>query len=171
LEYIDGRFFEYGLLADIRFSPIGLLLGLDSQTLTANRELLNGFVFTADPSNEVVLSTVPGVPVVAHFLTWWLLLVEGTVAVVLLIPRRLISDFWRHAPLIVFLYSTYSLAPVIGFGWTLSAMGMSQLNRSTKPLYLGFYLALFPLVFLGRHPGIRGILQYLNFLETPSTAF
>jgi hypothetical protein len=171
LEYIDGRFFEYGLLADIRFSPIGLLLGLDSHTLTANRELLNGFVYIADPSGEVVLSTVAGVPVVAHFLTWWLLLVEGAVAVVLLIPRRLISDFWRHAPLIAFLCSTYSLAQVTGFGWILSAMGMCQLNRSTKPLYLGCYLALFPLIFIGKHPGLRGILQYLNILETPITSF
>ncbi|MDA0349627.1 MAG: hypothetical protein O3C43_12400 [Verrucomicrobia bacterium] len=164
IEYLNGYFFEYALLADIRLSPVSLVLGLSGETLSENRDLLSMYIFGADPTSQLTLTTSPWVPFVAKVLTWWILLSETAVAIVFLAPTRWFSDFWRHGSMLVFLYTTYPMAQVSGFGWILTAMGISQLKRSSKPIYLALYLGAFLVVFFSKHPGIRGILQHMNFL-------
>ncbi len=164
VEYIDGRYFDYCILADVRFTPIGLLCGIDGQTAAMNRDLLSAYVYLADVEGSVQLTTTKWVPFASFILTWWTLFIEFAVCISFALPKRIISHFWRHASLIIFIYTTYSLAQVNGFGWILTAMGISQIKLNSKPLYLGLYLLGFVCIFCSTHPGIRGLLAHLNLL-------
>ncbi len=163
-EFMDGRFFEYALLADARFSPVSLLVGLDGETLIRNREILHTYIYASDPAGEFTLTTTPGIRPMAIVLTCWTLAIESAIAIVFLLPKKWISEFWRHGTLLLFLYTTYPIAQVSGFGWTLLAMGMCQLKPSSKPLYMTLYLGSFILIYISKNPGIRGILHHLNIL-------
>ena len=164
VEYIDGRYFDYCILADARFTPVGLLCGIDGQTAIANRDLLSAYIYLADVEGSVQLTTTKWVPVASFILTWWTLLIESAVCISFGLPKRKNSHFLRQSLLIVFIYTTYSIAQVNGFGWILIAMGISQVKRDSKPLYLGLYLFAFICIFCSTHPGIRGILAHLNLL-------
>lgn len=164
VEFLSGNFIEYAILADVRLSPIALLLGLDGETLIANREILANFLYTGDPSGEAILSTTAAVPLAAKMVAWWMLLLQAAVALGFLLPDRWVGTFWRHAPMLIFLYTTYPIAQVSGFGFTLTGIALCQLKPKDKPIYLALYLLAFLMIFMSKNPGIRGILGHLGFL-------
>ena len=164
VEFLSGNFIEYTLLADARLSPVALLLGLNGETLIANREILANYMYAGDLSGVAYLSTTKAVPVAAKLVAWWMLLLQAAVAVAFLLPDRLVNTFWRHAPMLVFLYTTYPIAQVSGFGFTLTGIALCQLKPGSKPIYLALYLLAFLMIFMSKNPGIRGILHHLGFL-------
>jgi hypothetical protein len=162
-EFIDGRFFEYSIIYDVRLVPLAVLLGIDSDLLAQNRELLRAFISVGNLSGEVVLETNRWVAVASTILTWWTLLIEALVAACFLLSSRWISDVWRHSLLLVFIFTTYLLAPVVGFGWALVAMGMSRVKLPNQALIMMLYTAGFVLVFLGRNPGLQKVIELIGF--------
>ena len=78
-------------------------------------------------------------------MSWWTLSLEAMCAAAFLVPVRSFPARFRHGLLMAFVISTYAIAPVIGFGWVLLAMGFVQCDRShprTRLLYLGTLLLL-----------------------------
>lgn len=132
-DYIGGTFFQYALLLDDRFRALSESLGgmtpeLNNANRTAYRALLN-----FDSRIEAVSLLYPkGTIYLAVIFTWWTLLIEVLVAACFLWPVGKFISKWRDFILLAFILSTYSVAPVLGFGWTLIIMGLVQCEDRYK---------------------------------------
>ena len=163
-EFIDGRFLESSILTDFRLAPLASLLGIDVETVFQNREILNHYTRVGDLTGDVQLTTTEGIRSVSLILSWWTILIELAVALVFLLPEKQLKLFWRHVCLLGFVFSTYLLAPVVGFGWALTAMGMSQIDRNEKSFWTALYVLGFILIFLGRNPGLDAVFLRLGLM-------
>ncbi len=144
-DYINSSFFHYELLLDDRFRVVAVLLGgVTDRLVEFNSQAQDQLMAYNNTLLTVQLQDTVRVAWIAQFLTWWTIIIEGIVALVFLWPKDRFISKWRDATLLIFLASTYSVAPVIGFGWTLTAMGMAQAspNRYIRFLYVGAFLLL-----------------------------
>jgi hypothetical protein len=125
--YVNGSFFEYMLLRDHRFESVSWLWGgVPLADLRLNR-VLEARLLDASV-NAVTLHATARIRVLALLMSWLTLLIEGTLAVLFLMPRPgRRAHVWRASALIGFVLATYAVAPVVGFGWLLIAMGVAQL--------------------------------------------
>ncbi len=73
----------------------------------------------------------------------WTLVIESLVAILYLLPTRFSLSRWAEPALIVFILSTYVLAPVVGFGWVLILLAMAS---TTLPRPIAHVL--YPLAFV-----------------------
>ena len=122
-DFPTGEFFRYLLATDGLPTSIGSWLpGGDPVLVEANEEAAAAAV--AD-GPAVTLAEAPLGPVIGRGLAWWTLAIEAAVAIAFLAPagRRLVST--RIAVLLLFIVTTYPIAPVIAFGWTLVAMALA----------------------------------------------
>lgn len=142
-DFMNGDFFRVVFLVDPRFRTFTELAGgMTAKIAQHNAELVQQLrrgqlgltsVKLAEPHAQVVL---------AHLTTWWTAIVEATVAVTFLIPRRFRLSKIRDWMLIFFCWFTYPFASVAGFGWLLTVMGVSQVEperRVTRAFYLGTF--------------------------------
>jgi len=139
-DYLSNSFFHYSLLIDERFS--GLAQGLGG--LTDRMNIINHAALDAllnyDSKLEVVqLLSTPGVIKLAGLLTWWTLVIEVLTAISFLSSEGKFISNWRDLFLNLFILSTYSVAPVIGFGWILAVMGIAQCTERFRYMRL-FYI-------------------------------
>lgn len=127
-EYMDSRFFTFELLTDDRFANFThWTTGVSAQTLELNRELRS--LLTRDSAawtSTVQLSGAAQVGPLALFLTWWTVIIEGTLGLLYLLPAGKWTNRTRNTLLILFAATTYSVAPVRGFGWMLMLLGLAQ---------------------------------------------
>ena len=147
--YRDSSFFHYFLLADDRFSHVTQVLGsISSQLLSDNRRLgrllMNGYLRGIEISS-VSLSDAPQIRVLAQFLTWWTVLIEGILAIVFLLPNCRILSVTRNCLLLFFAGSTYAVANVVLFGWILMVLGLAQCSDDEKGFQFS-YIAAFLLI-------------------------
>jgi hypothetical protein len=135
-EYMDGRFFSFELLVDERFASFThWMTGVSLDSLATNRELrdlmLHGHL-TGTTVNSVELAGWNQVAWLSGFLTWWTVLIEGALGLLFLVPVSRAGNYarWisltRNTLLILFAVTTYSVAPVRGFGWMLMLLGLAQ---------------------------------------------
>ena len=83
----------------------------------------------ADPLKEVRGATLQGtalLAVVAKVATAWTLIIEAILAVTFLAPRGTRLAHTRDAFLLLFGWTTYLVATVETFGWTLMILGLAQ---------------------------------------------
>jgi len=146
-DFLDGTFFHYALLTDLRLQWAGELFGgLSAEVSAANRRELETLVGYSAQVSPVELRSSPAVATAAGVMAWATLAVEGLVALVFAAPER-----WRlarlRAPLLLaFVLSTYALAPVIGFGWILLILGLAQApDRGAIPTAYAVVFLLLPL--------------------------
>lgn len=129
-DYVNGAFFHYTLLTDGRFRVISAFLGIGEEAWRQNhrlvRELMDPLV--AAPQS-VRLQTNAAVRSVALGLSWWGLGIEAVVGAAYLVRNRWFKCS-RDWLLWVFVVTTYAVAPVVGFGWLLLAMGVAACERS-----------------------------------------
>lgn len=154
-QYLDGSFFEYTLLVDQRFADFaGQLSAISRQTLQDNRQLVQllteGHV-RGLPVESVALAGNEAVRPLAHFLTWWTILIELVLAAVFLWPQGRRVTVIRNAALLLFGVTTYAIAPVVGFGWTLMLLGLAQCETRARWLKLA-YLGVFMLILVYAAP-------------------
>ena len=142
-DYRSGAFFEFTLLADERFAYFAETVSdLSLKTLAENRtlqELLRAGHLQGVDVNSVVLAGSPAIGLVAQAMTWWTVAIEGLLAIAFFAPDRRGTATVRNALLLVFALTTYSLAPVRGFGWMLMLLGLAQCGdreHSWRPWYL-----------------------------------
>lgn len=133
-DYFDGRFFYGTFLFDSRFYHFASAVSLDGGSSITNarvmlRELMNG----AMPGNSMVLPVDPSLWNLSIFSTWWTAVVESAIAVCFLFARC--SERFRNLRsdlLLYFVWCTYAMAPVAGFGWLVLILGFGQLSDDQK---------------------------------------
>lgn len=143
-DYLDGRFFRVALLEDRRLEWIAQHAGgLDDAELAERRRFVTqhvdgpAFAREAPPEPERVAR-------LAAVATWATLALEAVVALAFLAPLGRFAPL-RHALLLAFCAVTYAVAPVVGFGWLLLAMGVARCDaaaRRTRWAYLFVFVLL-----------------------------
>jgi hypothetical protein len=142
-DYRDGSFFEFTLLADERFAYFtDVLTGTPLKTLAENRslvELIRNAHLRGVDVDSVVLDGSNRAAFIALAMTWWTVLIEGSIAAAFLAPNKPWIAAVRNLLLLLFATTTYIVAPVRGFGWVLMLLGLAQCeerDRAYRPLYL-----------------------------------
>lgn len=146
-DFASGAFFQYTLLTDSRFAEVAMWLGGVTSAGLESTEAALGLLFTyGDPQSAFYLADGPYLALVARAMAVWTIVIEGSIAVLFLLPRRFGITRWRDAALLTFVLTTYGIAPVLGFGWVLCAMGIMQSDTERfsgwPALYLVAILAL-----------------------------
>ena len=144
-DFLTGDFFTYTLLSDSRFMRVTPLFGLDPAGARANSLALNALRAIDSSLGEVILTVPPQVTSLALAMTIWTVSIEAAVALSFLWPLDRGLSRLRDPLLLVFVASTYLLAPVTGFGWVLLAMGLAQ-SSPARPGLRAAYLAVFLLI-------------------------
>jgi hypothetical protein len=148
--YMDGSYFQFALSVDARFNDFSqIVAGMSEADLESNLQqavtLLTGYR-TGEETTAVPLTVSPRLRYVATFLTWWTIIMEGAMAVLFFLPFSSTISVIRNATLLVFAVTTYAVAPVVGFGWLLMILGITQANRPQDGAWRVGYLAAFVLI-------------------------
>jgi hypothetical protein len=147
-DFLDGSFFHYAFLTDLRLEWAAELLGgLPAGAGAANRRAVEAAVAYSAEVSAVDLESTPGVAAAARALAWGTLAIEALVALAFLAPLRRPWDDRLRAPLLLaFVVGTYAMAPVIGFGWMLLILGLAQApDRGPIPAAYVLLFLLLPL--------------------------
>jgi hypothetical protein len=152
-DFMTGDVMRFELLFDDRFSTVANWIAqVRVDDLEANRKahalLMNGEIRAGV---QATLSYSGGVDLVARGMTWWTIAIEGAVALTFLWPGERGPASLRDLPLLAFLATTYPVATVVGFGYTLAILGISQSVRRA-PWVTVAYAALFIVIFAFQIP-------------------
>lgn len=150
--YVDGSFFELTVLTDSRFEGFMKLFGFEADIFSKSNylhDLVRSRLHTVE-NGTVILPTNPGIALAGTLITWWDVLVQIAIGAMVAATNRKI-EITGHILLLVFIYTTYFAAPVIGFGWTLSILALMLVHGRYPRLSL-WYLASFPVLELYRVP-------------------
>jgi hypothetical protein len=141
-EFLAGDFFHLTFLTELRFAPLGWALGEDlAQISTANAERLAAL--KADPSQGAVALRAggPAIGDLAYVVSWVVVVFELALAVVWLVRfDNAFGRHLRHGALLAFTVSTYTIAPVPGFGAILLILGLAD-TRPGEGALRAIYLA------------------------------
>jgi hypothetical protein len=141
-DYLNGAFFHYSLLLDDRFAALTIFLsGLSQTAYLHNHQALQELLAYSSQFHSIQLQSTPQIGMLAQFITWWTISLEGLIALAFLGAHRLFAR-WRDPLLLLFVLTTYSIAAVIGFGWVLVIMGAVQSTLVWRYSRL-FYLTAF----------------------------
>ena len=145
-DFLNGGFFHLTILDDNRFHGVATALGgTQLADFRHNSAKLAELVRFDSSLSDVVLREGARVPLIALILTWWTMAIETLIAAAFLVPTTWKLSRYRHVFLILFALTTYWVAPVIGFGWLLLVMGVTQCDASwpkTRALYVVTFFAL-----------------------------
>lgn len=147
-DFLDGSFFHYAFLTDLRLEWAAELFGgLPEGAGAANRRALEAAVSFSAGVAAVDLQSSPRVAAAARVLAWGTLAIEALVAFAFLAPTRWPLVARLRAPLLLaFVLGTYAMAPVIGFGWVLLILGLAQApDRGPIPVAYAAVFLLLPL--------------------------
>jgi hypothetical protein len=128
-DFLDFRFFEWTLLVDPRFEPVARTLGMSSESLIANRELVGAGM-------DGVINSNSGVAAMARALTVGTLVLESAVALSWALGNRL--GRLRHWLLATFGFVTYVMVPVAGFGFMLLVIAIATVDTRIARLSYAF---------------------------------
>ena len=144
-EFPNGAFFEFTLMSDPRFQVVGEALGgMPTDASEEHRRALSEWGEAGLGAHEPVdLRSGALVPAMSQAMAAWTLAIESLVAILFLVPSRFRMARWAEPALIVFILSTYVLAPVVGFGWVLILLAMAS-TTLPRPIAHVFY----PLAFV-----------------------
>jgi hypothetical protein len=144
-DFSNGAFFEYTLLVDPRFQAVGTWLGsISEQAQQSNRAALSLLQLGSDAPANISLRTTDQVHHLSTMLTAWTIVIEASVSAAFLLPLRRIV--WaRDLLLMLFVVTTYAVAPVLGFAYLLLAMGAMSAGGARKRTQVA-YVAVFVLV-------------------------
>lgn len=139
--YMDASFFEFELLVDTRFRGFAALFGIDPDLTVRAREFLNMLQspYHEVEQNAIFLESNPRVTALAVFVTWYDLIIQAVIGVGFLVGGRR-GDLIGHLSLLLFIFTAYFAAPVIGFAWTLIIFG-AILAKDRFPNILMVYVA------------------------------
>ena len=160
-EYLDGSFPGYLLLTDPHPSSLIPGLSIPPEVLETNRQALAEQAAAGVSGAAVRLEGVTrGVQTVAVMMGLWTIAIELLIATAFLLPLK---GGWRRMgdlALLVFIATTYPLAPVLVFGLLLLVMGFSQTrspDTSWRLAYLLGYVVLPPVVYTVADETARGV--------------
>ena len=148
-DYMSGDFFEFTLLIDSRFEAFAAFLGgLPDEIFRQNRMTYSSYEDTMPGSGFLESST--RMNLLAQFLTWWTVFIEGSIALLFLLAplKNKLGENCRKFGLwilLAFAVSTYAVATVKGFAWLLLVLGLGQTKDSEKLLRIAI-IAVFLLI-------------------------
>lgn len=144
-DFVDGSFMHHTLLCDGRFVDLArLAAGVSPASLAENALRLERLYASETTSIRLLDSAM--CDGFAIGMTWWTVIVEGSIGVCFLGAER-----WpalaraRNVILPFFMIATYPVATVIGFGWLLAILGYAQCRRfewRARLLYLAVFVIL-----------------------------
>jgi hypothetical protein len=151
-DYLDGTMMYYELLTDPRFAGIAQHVGAMPDHLMQLNEAARSALINYDSNvHAVTLRATPLIMPIAMALTWW----NFAIQIVIGVAFALAPSTWLHRTrdlwLLVFLFTTYLFAPVIGFGWVLAIMGIAQTGEREHRVRFA-YLAAFLFLHVYRVP-------------------
>jgi hypothetical protein len=140
--YMSGSMFELILLTDSRFEAFSVLVGIDAETI---QKVLESLKLLRSPAiglanNEIAIPSSDYIHTVARLITWYDLYVQIAIGALFLFCKR-ITDVLGHVLLLFFIFTTYIPAPVFGFGWTLSVMGLCITKDRFRMLHLIYFFS------------------------------
>lgn len=148
-DYLSGAFFEGMLLSDVRFARVASFVGgIPLQNIQFSDLARLDLAEIGDPALPLPYPSSGRLSAFAFVLTWWTLFIELAVALAFLWPEDRGLSRWRDAVLLVFMITTYPIAPVIGFAWVLAAMGVAQASTQRSARWTGLYVATYLAVML-----------------------
>ncbi len=149
-DFLTGDFFHFLFLTNTRFTWLASVVGgLSAEALAGNQAAVATLV--SDPSTIAPLTSSPTLPILAIVVTWWVFLLEATIAMAFLLPLTGQWSKTRDLAMLAFLFSTYAAASVVTFGWILAVMGFSQMDPRRQGFRIA-YLVAFVWVWLGITP-------------------
>jgi hypothetical protein len=140
-DFLDGSFMRYTLLTDERFADVAALVSdVDPAALDANRQAISTLAEPDQPLTGVTrLIGSDRIDTIATGLTWWTIAIESAVALTFLVPWRRLARH-RDLALVAFVGTTYAVAPVVGFGWVLVSMGLTQHEPGRRGVRLAYFV-------------------------------
>jgi len=162
-DFVDGRFFRVTLLTDPRFGDAAMLVGgLTPEQLAADRQALAPLPEGAVMLDPPAVIEPPRFRAFARVATWGVLLIEGLVALAMLLPSTTVVVAARHVSVLAFCLVSYAFAPVAGFGWLLLVMGAAQIRTSGSGLRLLYLVAFLTVLFYAEVPWAALLLDALG---------
>jgi hypothetical protein len=141
-QYLDGTFFSFELLTDSRLAILATpATGLLVDQINANRELINALMLFPGAGLTVTLQSAPGIEAWARILSYGTVAIEGALAVAFIALYRRPDLDLPNWMLIAFNLATYSLAPVLGFGFVLTVMGFAQCPADRRDTRIAYVLS------------------------------
>ena len=138
-EFLNGKYFEYVFLIDARLEALARLgAGVPRADLNFDRELVRLMQTFPSETLEGTIRHTPRLPLVASVMAWMTVLIEGAVAVAFWLRFRIANLDVHNWLLMAFCITTYSLAPVIAFGFLLVTMGLAQCNLADRDSRQGY---------------------------------
>ncbi|MFP4539256.1 MAG: hypothetical protein ACLFPA_13260 [Dichotomicrobium sp.] len=145
--YMSGEMFELVIFLDDRFKAFAHLVGIDISIMEQARKL--SLVFRSPLSevdgNVLQMPATAWSKTVAKLVTWYDLYVQVAIGA-LFVPRRHDTDLAAHILLLFFIFTTYLPAPVFGFGWTLTILGLVVAYNRFNGLVYGYFAAFLAIV-------------------------
>ena len=142
-QYLNGEFLYYTLLVDGRMDELATTLGgMHQADLAMSRDLEDAVGL--HPSSEVRASLPdnPQLQSLASIMSWWTVLIEGFIAAGFLATKPAWLTRWRDWALIGFIAATYSIVPVLGFGYMLVILGFVCCPAERKYARIGYLVVL-----------------------------
>lgn len=144
--YVDGSFFAYTLLTDVRFQFLSHnFAGISMENLLENQGVLSNFLISPELVSAS-LHTNSLVSLFGHIITWWVFVTELVIGLLFLLTARW-AHLLGHIISLHFIFLTYIFAPVFGFGSLLAVMGI-LLSYKKHPGMVKYYLMALAYLFL-----------------------
>lgn len=141
-DYMDGSYFHFTVLGDPRFYDLGAIVGRVSPGAQSTNIELMGMLGRWRPDvPAVTLQSTPFLALLAQFLTWWTVVIEGMLGLCFLWPGRRGPARIRNWVLLLFGLTTYTVATVPTFGWVLMTFGAAQCEKDERGMRLAYTLA------------------------------
>lgn len=126
-DFLDGTFFHYALLEDVRMELIAKYVGnMPESMLQQNKTMHAAFMAYENPQAGLEILGNARVAWLAKAITWWVIIIETAIAIIFLWPQTERTAKWRDGLLLAFMFGTYILIPIVHYGWVLIAMGVAQ---------------------------------------------
>ena len=143
-DFISGKYFEFVFLIDPRLETVARLgADVSRADLAFDRSLVRLLQTFPSEALEGTIRHTARLPVVASAMAWLTVLIEGGVAIAFWLRMRITGLDLHNWLLMAFCVTTYSLAPVIGFGFLLVTMGLAQCDlhqRESRQGYLWTFI-------------------------------
>lgn len=124
-EFMTGAFFDFSFGTDRRLGDVAVTFGLQDGGLTSsNQRLITAWRAPGTTPMAEAIELSPTVVALTPWLAWGTVLLEGMVAATFLAPLRQRWRWLRDAAVVLFVVTTYPLAPVTGFGLLVLTMAV-----------------------------------------------
>jgi len=146
-EFMNGTFFEVKNVLDSRLVGFtSVVTPYSSEQLNIINEEFREMMHTSNPQNHYV--EIPPNSIhksISLFLSYWTVLIEGSIAIAFLLPIAYKISRYRDWLLLTFIITTYPIATVSGFAIILSLLAFIQSfnNSSSGRIFSIIYLLIF----------------------------